>query len=156
VRAVGPPSASRFLHKIAICVPLLLTETRLIERRAVSAGIATGQDVDADSWSSSPENVDNVNFSISSSPAARSTQHPMKWVPMALCFGLYWPERVADNSPSTRAEVPKTWIYTSTPSHAFTVPLGKYYGNLSTVPQLLPSTTMPIHSPNHKNFYSPY
>jgi hypothetical protein len=33
--------------------------------------------------------------------------------------GIYFPERKADHSPPTNAEVKKAWIYSSTPPHAF-------------------------------------
>jgi hypothetical protein len=51
---------------------------------------------------------------MSSRPALGTTQPPSQWVPGALS-----PEREADHSPPTSAEVVKTWVYTSTPPYVF-------------------------------------
>jgi hypothetical protein len=49
-----------------------------------SVGIATGYGLDDQGGgSSSPGRVNNFHFSISSRPALRSTQPPIKWVPGA-------------------------------------------------------------------------
>jgi hypothetical protein len=71
------------------------------------------------SGSSSPSRVKNFHFSISSRPALRSTQPPIKWVPGALSPGVKRQGREADHLPSTSAEVKKMWIYTSTPIYVF-------------------------------------
>jgi hypothetical protein len=46
-------------------------------------------------------------------------QSPIQWVPEALSPGVKQPEREADYSPPTSAEVKKARIYTSTPPYAF-------------------------------------
>jgi hypothetical protein len=46
---------------------------------------------------------------MSFGPALESTQHPIQWVPDALFPGVNRPEREADHSPPTSAEVKKTW-----------------------------------------------
>jgi hypothetical protein len=58
-------------------------------------------------------------LSKSSRPALESTQPPIQWVPGDLSQGVKRPEREADNSPPTSAEVKKMCIYTFTPSYAF-------------------------------------
>jgi hypothetical protein len=58
-------------------------------------------------------------FSTSSRPVPGPTQPHIQWVPGALSPGVKRPEREADNSPPSSAEVKKTWIYTSTPTYAF-------------------------------------
>jgi hypothetical protein len=55
---------------------------------------------------------------IFSSPR-RPTQPPLQWVPEALSPGIKRQRREADHSPQSRAEIKKTWIYTSTPPYAF-------------------------------------
>jgi hypothetical protein len=55
-----------------------------------------------------------VGSRIFSSPQ-RPTQPPMQWVPGALPPVVKRPERQADNSPPTSAEVKETWINTSSP-----------------------------------------
>jgi hypothetical protein len=47
--------------------------------------------------------------------ALEPTQPPIQWVPGALSLGVKRPEREADNSPPSSAEVKSTWSYTSTP-----------------------------------------
>jgi hypothetical protein len=59
-------------------------------------------------------------LSTSSRPALGSTQPSIQWEQMALPPGVKRPGREADHSPPARAEVRKTWIYTSTPPYAFT------------------------------------
>jgi hypothetical protein len=70
-------------------------------------------------WSSSPGRIKNFHFFMSSRPALGSTQPPIQCVTGALSPGVYWPWSEADNSPSTRAEVKKTWIHTSTNPYIF-------------------------------------
>jgi hypothetical protein len=53
-------------------------------------------------------------FSTVPRPALGLTQPPTQWVLEALSMGVKWPEHEADHSPSTSAEVKKTWIYRST------------------------------------------
>jgi hypothetical protein len=79
--------------------------------RDSSVGIATGYGLDdrGGAGSSSPGRVKNFHFPISSRPALRSTQPPIKWVP-----GVKRQGREADHSPPTSVEVKKMWIYTST------------------------------------------
>jgi hypothetical protein len=57
---------------------------------------------------------------MSSTPALRSTQPPIQWVPEAFSSGVKRQERETDHSPPASAEVNKMWIYTSTPPYAFT------------------------------------
>jgi hypothetical protein len=57
----------------------------------------------------------NFHFSMSSRPALGPTQHPIQWVSGAFSLGVKRPEREADHSSSTSAEVKKTYVYTSTP-----------------------------------------
>jgi hypothetical protein len=47
------------------------------------------------------------------------TGPPIRWVPGALSLGVKRPGREADHSPPTRAEIKKTWVYTSTPPYVF-------------------------------------
>jgi hypothetical protein len=58
-------------------------------------------------------------FSMSSRQALGPTQHPIQLVPGVLSPGVKRSESKADPSPSTTAEVKKTWIYTSIPPYAF-------------------------------------
>jgi hypothetical protein len=58
--------------------------------------------------SSSPGRVKNVFFSKSFSPALGFTQPPIQSVPGALSPRVERPEREADHSPPTSAEVKKT------------------------------------------------
>jgi hypothetical protein len=50
-----------------------------------------------------------------------STELPIQWISWAVSLGVKRPGREADCSPPTSAEVNKTWMYISTPLHAFTV-----------------------------------
>jgi hypothetical protein len=49
-----------------------------------------------------------------SRPALRPTQPFIQWVPRTLTPGLKRPEREADNSPPSIAEVKNVWSYTPT------------------------------------------
>jgi hypothetical protein len=90
------------------------------ESRDSSVGIATGYGLDDQRVGIRvPRGGKNFHFSISSRPALGATQPPIQWVPGALSPGVKRPGRKADHSPPTRAEVKKTWIYTSTPPYAF-------------------------------------
>jgi hypothetical protein len=42
------------------------------------------------------------------------TQPPIQWVPGALSLGVKRPEREADHSPPSSAEVKNAWSYTTT------------------------------------------
>jgi hypothetical protein len=64
--------------------------------------------------SSSTGSVKNFHFFISSRPILGPNQPPIEWV-----AGVKRNWRKTDHSPSTSAEVKKTWIYTSTPPYAF-------------------------------------
>jgi hypothetical protein len=75
-------------------------------RRDSSVGIVTGYRLD--------DRGVGVPVLVGSRSALGSTQPPIQWVPGALS-----PGREADHSPPTSAEVKKTWVYTSTPPHAF-------------------------------------
>jgi hypothetical protein len=48
-------------------------------------------------------------------PVLGPTQPPIQWEPGPLCPKVKQPGRESDHSPSTSAEVKKTWIYISTP-----------------------------------------
>jgi hypothetical protein len=69
----------------------------------------------------SPNRVKNFLFPSSSRAVLGPTQPPIQWVPGAISPGVKWPEREANHSPPTSAEVKKMRIYTSTPSYAFMV-----------------------------------
>jgi hypothetical protein len=62
--------------------------------------------------------VKNFLFFTSSRPALGHTQPPIQCVPRALSPGVKRSGREADHSPSTSAEVKKTWVYTTTPLYA--------------------------------------
>jgi hypothetical protein len=61
----------------------------------------------------------NFHFSISSRPALRSTQPPIKMGTGGSFPGVKRQGREADHSPPTSAEVRKMWIHTSTPPYVF-------------------------------------
>jgi hypothetical protein len=44
---------------------------------------------------------------------------PFQWVPGVLSLEVKRPEREADNSPPSGAEVKNAWSYTSTPQYVF-------------------------------------
>jgi hypothetical protein len=71
------------------------------------------------SRSSSPGRIKNFLFPTLSRPALGPAQPPIQWVPGALSLGVKQLGRDADHSPPTSAKIKKTWIYTSTPPHAF-------------------------------------
>jgi hypothetical protein len=79
--------------------------------------------------SSSPSRVKNFHSSISCRPALGSTELLFQWVPGATpptdtkgaFSGAKRQGHEADRLPPTIAEDKKTWIYTSTPPHAFMV-----------------------------------
>jgi hypothetical protein len=64
--------------------------------------------------SSSPCRGKIFHFSTSSRPNLGPTQPPIQWVP-----GVKRPEREADHSPPTSAEVKIMWIYKPTPPYVF-------------------------------------
>jgi hypothetical protein len=55
-----------------------------------------------------------------SRPALGPTQPRIQRVPVALSPRLKWPEREADHSPPSSADIKNAWSYTSTPPHVFT------------------------------------
>jgi hypothetical protein len=69
--------------------------------------------------SSSPGRGRIILLSVSSRLILGATRCPIHWVPGTLSTGVKQPRCEADHSPSTSAEVKKTWIYTSTPLYVF-------------------------------------
>jgi hypothetical protein len=59
-------------------------------------------------------------FVTASRPVLVPIQPPIQRVPGALSLWVKKPEREADHSPPSSAEVKNTWSYTSTPPYAFT------------------------------------
>jgi hypothetical protein len=83
-----------------------------------AVGIATGYGLDhRRGRSSSPGGGKNFQFSMSSRPVLGPTQPPIQWAPGVLSPEVKLPEREADHSPPTRAEVKKSWVYTCTPPY---------------------------------------
>jgi hypothetical protein len=58
-------------------------------------------------------------FTTVSRMALGPTQPPIQWVPGALSLGVKRPEREADCSPPSSAEVKNAWSYTSTTPKVF-------------------------------------
>jgi hypothetical protein len=58
-------------------------------------------------------------FDTVSRPALGPTQSSIQWVPGELSLGVKRPEREADHSPPSNAEVKNAWSYTSTPHYVF-------------------------------------
>jgi hypothetical protein len=58
-------------------------------------------------------------FSTSSRADLGLIQSPIEWIPGALSPGVKRPEREADHSPPTSADIKNTWIYIFTPLCAF-------------------------------------
>jgi hypothetical protein len=58
-------------------------------------------------------------FTTTSRTDLRPTQPPIQWVPEALSLGVKRPEREADNSAPSSAEVKSAYSYTSTPLYVF-------------------------------------
>jgi hypothetical protein len=54
-------------------------------------------------------------FTTASRTALEPTQPPVQWVTVVLSLGVKRPEREADHSPPSRAEVKNEWSYTATP-----------------------------------------
>jgi hypothetical protein len=94
----------------------LISETMLANLRAgdSAVGVVTGAAGPRDQ-SSSPCKGKIFLSSTSSRTVLGPTQPPIQGVPGAPSPGVKWPEREADHSPPTSAEVKNPWIYTSTP-----------------------------------------
>jgi hypothetical protein len=58
-------------------------------------------------------------FTTASRTALGPTQPPIKWVRRALSLGVKRPEREADHSPPSSAEVKNSWSYTATAQYVF-------------------------------------
>jgi hypothetical protein len=69
---------------------------------------------DRGALSSSPGNVKNFLFCMSSRPAVGPIRPPIQWIPEALSLEVKRPRLEADYSPPVSAEVKEMWIYTST------------------------------------------
>jgi hypothetical protein len=89
------------------------------ESRDSSIGIATGYGLDDHGVGVRVPWGKNFHFSVSSRPVLEPTQPPIQRVPEAISPGVKRPVREADHSPPASAEAKKTWVYTSTPPHAF-------------------------------------
>jgi hypothetical protein len=85
--------------------------------RDSSVGIAIGYGLD-DRGVGIEVTVGSRTFSCPRCPN-RPTQPPIQWIPGAISLGIMRPEREAEHSPPTSAEVKKMWLYTSTPPYAF-------------------------------------
>jgi hypothetical protein len=108
-------SASLLQHRNNFTLPVLFHQYRWQRSRYrdwLRAGRPRGR-------SSSPGRVKNFRFSMSSRPALGSTQPHLQRVPGALSPGIKRPEREADHSPPTSAEVKKMWICTPTSPYTF-------------------------------------
>jgi hypothetical protein len=85
-----------------------------------SAGIATGYGLDGRGVGVRlPVGPKYFLLSSLSTRVLGPTQPPIQRVPGAASPKTKRPVREADHSPRTSAEVNNTWIYTSTPPHAF-------------------------------------
>jgi len=75
----------------------------------------------------------NFLFATTSRPVLGSTQPPNQWVPGGgdLSPGVKRPEREANHSPSSSAEVKNTWRYTSTPPYVMLWCLVKHRDNFT-------------------------
>jgi hypothetical protein len=81
-----------------------------------SVGIALGYDLGDRSYRVRfPGGLGNFLFTTVSRTALGPTQLPIQWVLGALSLGVKRPEREADHSPPSSAEVKNAWSYTSTP-----------------------------------------
>jgi hypothetical protein len=66
-------------------------------------------------------------FTTVSRTALGPTQPPIQWVLEVLSLGVKRPEREADHSPPSSAEVNNAWSYTSTPPYVFMAWHGHLY-----------------------------
>jgi hypothetical protein len=91
----------------------------MVESRSSVLGTTIGYGLD-DRWgrNSSASKVKN-SYLLHVGPALGPTKPPIQWVPEALSSGVKRPGHEADHSPPNSTEVKKTWVYTSTPTHAF-------------------------------------
>jgi hypothetical protein len=62
-----------------------------------------------DRWLESRQTLGVFLFTTVSRPALGPTQPPIQWVPGALSLGVKRPEREADHSPPSSAEVKNEW-----------------------------------------------
>jgi hypothetical protein len=92
----------------------------LIMSRDSSVSIATGYGLD--------DQMNGVRFPVGLGvflfdtmfrPALGPTQPPVRWVPGVLSLEVKRPEREADHSAPSSAEVKNAWSYTSIPQYAF-------------------------------------
>jgi hypothetical protein len=67
--------------------------------------------------SSCPGGGKNFHFFMSPRPPPGATQPPIQWLPGARSPAVKRPEREANHSPPSSAEVKKMLIYTSTPTY---------------------------------------
>jgi hypothetical protein len=79
-------------------------------------GIATGYELEE---RESSGRVKSFLFSTLFRPALGSIQPPIQRVPGALSAGVKRPEREADHSPPTSADLNETWIYACAPPYVF-------------------------------------
>jgi hypothetical protein len=88
--------------------------------RSSAVGIATGYGLDGrEVWVRVPVGSRMLALHIFQADSGIHPTSPTEWVPGVLSPVVKRPEREADQSPPTSAEMNKTWICTSTPPHAF-------------------------------------
>jgi hypothetical protein len=88
----------------------------VITSRDSSVGIETGYGLD-DGRDGVPLPVGAGVSPTLSRQALGHLKRPIQRVPEALSLRVKGPDREADESPPTNAEVKKTWIYTATPPY---------------------------------------
>jgi hypothetical protein len=102
-----------------ITKPVITPDPEVSQSRYSSVGIALGYGLD--DWGSRvrfPAEAGNLSIPHRVQNGSGPTQSPIQCVPGALSLGVKQPEREADHSPLSSAEVKNAWIYTSTSQYA--------------------------------------
>jgi hypothetical protein len=112
----------RHRNNFTVCSTVRVIKYRItrLEEAGYLSGMVLGYGLDDRVFESRRE-VGIFLLTPASRPALEPTEPPIQWSPEALSLGVKRPDREADHSPPSSAEVKNAWSYASTPQCSFMI-----------------------------------